>query len=98
MLEDARDIAKQHISEKAQRNPVKAIRAKCIDCCGGENIVNEIKECPIKKCALYPFRLGKNPYRSKNEEGKPKRVMSEEHKEKLREALKRARQKKLEAI
>lgn len=46
-------------------NPVKAIRAKCIDCSGGQ--VNEVKECTHTKCALYPFRMGKNPYRTKRE-------------------------------
>ena len=42
--------------------PVKAIRAKCIDCCGGSSF--EVKECPIKDCSLYPYRLGKNPNRA----------------------------------
>ena len=34
----------------------KAIRAKCIDCSGGNTA--EVRNCPIKKCALYPFRMG----------------------------------------
>lgn len=42
--------------------PVKAIRAKCIDCCGGSSF--EVKECPIKDCSLYHYRLGKNPNRA----------------------------------
>ncbi len=41
-------------------NPVKAIRAKCLDCCCGS-------QCPCTDCALYPFRFGKNPYRQKRE-------------------------------
>lgn len=45
-------------------NPVKAIRAKCLDCCGSSN---EVKLCPCADCALYPFRLGRNPYRTKRE-------------------------------
>lgn len=45
-------------------NPVKAIRAKCLECsCGA---VSEIKKCLITNCALFPFRLGKNPYRAQN--------------------------------
>lgn len=38
---------------------LKAIRAKCLDCCGGQ--VNEVKLCPITNCSLYSFRFGKNP-------------------------------------
>ena len=39
--------------------PVKAIRAKCLDCCGLQ--WSEVKVCPIKSCPLYPYRLGKRP-------------------------------------
>ena len=36
-----------------------AIRSKCMQCsCGSPK---EIKNCPVKTCALYPFRLGKQP-------------------------------------
>lgn len=46
-------------------NPVKAIREFCIDCCGGSR--ETVKVCPSVKCALYPFRMGKNPFRQKRE-------------------------------
>lgn len=39
--------------------PIKAIRAKCLDCCCGQ--VNEVKMCPCSDCSLYPYRFGKNP-------------------------------------
>lgn len=39
--------------------PIKAIRANCIECCCGDR--NEVMNCPIKTCPLYPYRLGKNP-------------------------------------
>ena len=39
--------------------PVKAIRAKCLDCCGGSP--QEVRLCPAYDCTLYPFRMGKNP-------------------------------------
>ena len=42
-------------------NPLKAIRAKCLECSG--DYINEVKECPITDCPLYAFRFGKNPYR-----------------------------------
>ena len=44
--------------------PIKAIRAKCLDCCCGQR--EEVKLCPAKDCPLWPFRMGKNPNRSKN--------------------------------
>lgn len=53
------------MEERKITNPVKAIRAKCLDCCSGS--VNEVKLCPCETCALWPFREGKNPYRKKYE-------------------------------
>lgn len=40
--------------------PIKAIRAKCLDCSAGQP--SEIRNCQISDCPLYPFRLGKNPF------------------------------------
>lgn len=37
--------------EKAIKTPIKAIRAKCKDCCCGDN--REIRECTITDCPLY---------------------------------------------
>lgn len=70
------------MSEKIITNPVKAIRAKCLDCSCGSS--DEVKACPIKDCALYPFRFGKNPYRAKPE-------YSEEQKARMAERLREAR-------
>lgn len=44
-------------------SPLKAIRAKCLDC--SCNQINEVKLCPVTNCALYPFRFGKNTFRQK---------------------------------
>lgn len=41
--------------ERLSRN--EAIRAKCLDCSCGSFV--EIRECPIKKCSLWRFRMGK---------------------------------------
>ena len=46
-------------------NPVKAIRAKCLDCCGGSYV--EVEHCSITACALHPFRFGRNPFRQNRE-------------------------------
>ena len=66
------------------KSPIKAIRAKCLECMCGQ--VNEVKLCPVEDCALYPFRLGKNPY--------VKRTMTEEQKAAAAERLKLARERK----
>lgn len=42
-------------------SPVKAIKAKCLDCSG--EVKKEVRECIILDCPLYSFRLGKNPNR-----------------------------------
>ncbi len=39
--------------------PMKAIRAKCLDCSAGS--ANEVKLCPVTSCPLFPYRFGKNP-------------------------------------
>jgi hypothetical protein len=65
--------------------PMKAIRAKCVDCSAGN--VAEVRRCVVIKCALWPFRLGSNPFREK-------RVMSEEQKAAAAERLANARKAK----
>lgn len=45
-----------------QPEPVlKAIRQKCLECSGGSHA--EVADCLVRECALFPFRLGKNPWR-----------------------------------
>ena len=39
--------------------PVKAIRAKCLDCCNDSP--SEVRLCPSIKCPLYQYRLGHRP-------------------------------------
>lgn len=43
----------------AKLTPIKAIRAKCLDCCNGQ--MKEVRLCPIKNCALYDYRSGHRP-------------------------------------
>ena len=68
-----------------QKNPVKAIREFCLDCCGDSTSM--VKECTSVNCALHPFRLGKNPYRTKRE-------MTDEQREAAKIRLAEARKKK----
>ena len=45
--------------DKPYKTPIKAMRAKCIDCCCGS--YKEIKECTVIDCDLYPYRMGRRP-------------------------------------
>lgn len=44
---------------------LKAVRAKCLDCCAGQ--VMEVRDCELTHCALHPYRMGRNPFRKKRE-------------------------------
>ena len=68
--------------EKIVTNPIKAIRMKCLDCCCGSGL--EVELCTVTRCPLYPFRHGKNPYRTH-------RDLTDEEKQKRRENLEKAR-------
>jgi hypothetical protein len=41
--------------------PIKAIRAKCLDCSCWQP--KEVRLCVHEKCPLFPYRMGKNPNR-----------------------------------
>lgn len=50
--------------------PLRAIRAKCMDCVCGQSL--EVKLCPCDGtqstyCPLYPYRLGRGPKREMTE-------------------------------
>ena len=64
--------------------PIKAIREKCLDCCCGSSY--EVRLCSSEKCALYPFRLGKNP--------NIKREYTVEQREEMRQRFAEFRKKK----
>ena len=68
--------------ESSIASPVKAIRAKCLDCCAGS--VVEVRECPVAGCPLHPYRMGRNPFRQK-------RKLSADQIARLRSGLDRAR-------
>ena len=73
------------LEDRNTTNPVKAIRAKCLDCCCGSYV--EVDNCTVDKCALHPFRFGKNPFRSK-------RVLSDEQRQAAADRLAKAREAK----
>lgn len=39
--------------------PIKAIRAKCLECCCNQR--QEVKLCTVTDCSLYPYRMGRRP-------------------------------------
>lgn len=43
-------------SKRTPAPKTRAIRLKCIDCCGGDK--KEVKLCPCTECPLWAFRLG----------------------------------------
>jgi len=45
--------------DKLYETPIKAIRAKCLDCTCGQ--LKEIRFCTIINCPLYPYRMGRRP-------------------------------------
>jgi hypothetical protein len=40
---------------------LKVIRAKCLDCA---QIASEVRRCTAVDCALWPYRMGTNPFRA----------------------------------
>jgi hypothetical protein len=44
-------------------SPIKAIRAKCLDCVGQN--ASEVRKCTAVDCALWPMRMGSNPFHAR---------------------------------
>lgn len=40
---------------------LRAIRRKCLDCSG--NSTAEVADCLVRRCPLWPFRLGRSPWK-----------------------------------
>jgi hypothetical protein len=47
----------------------QTIRAKCLDCCCNQLI--EVRGCTATGCALWPYRMGTNPFAKPRGPGKP---------------------------
>ncbi len=71
------------MEDKQITSPLKAIRAKCLDCCCDH--ITEVKLCPESDCPLHPFRFGRNPFR--------KRELTDEQREALCQRLELGRAK-----
>lgn len=64
---------------------LRVIRQKCTDCCGG--VRAEVDRCTVTKCALHPYRMGRNPFRAK-------RVLTDEQRAAMAERLRAHRRSK----
>lgn len=60
---------------------LRVIRAKCLDC---SHTSGEVAKCTVLSCPLWPYRMGANPFRTRN--------ASEDAKEAARAALAKARE------
>jgi hypothetical protein len=61
---DPRRIEPDELATLHEPMPVlKAIRAKCLDCCCYQQA--EIAKCTMINCPLWPFRMGTNPWRAR---------------------------------
>lgn len=49
----------------AKLTPIKAIRAKCLDCACGQ--FSEVRECPVTGCPLWEYRMGHRPKKDESE-------------------------------
>ena len=46
-------------------SPQRAIWLRCLDCCGGQP--GEVRMCTAIECPSWPFRMRRNPYRTKHQ-------------------------------
>lgn len=63
---------------------MSVIRAKCLDCCSNDR--SEVRKCTAVSCALWPYRMGSNPFRS--------RELSDEQRAEIAERFRKARAEK----
>jgi len=60
---NSNEVVKKYAAKIHNRS--SAIRAKCIECCNGG--VAEVAACTVERCALHPFRMGKDPFNKKTQ-------------------------------
>ena len=66
---------------KKHKQPLKAIRENCIECMGGrdsEDYMKQIKDCGSPECAMYDFRSGKNPFHTKQLTDEQRKVKADQ--------------------
>lgn len=63
-MENEEAITEKGGDTMAKLTPMKAIRAKCLECSSGQ--FKEIRLCPVKTCPLYEYRNGHRPKDGEN--------------------------------
>jgi hypothetical protein len=62
---DPRSLTAEELNTHFKRmSPLKAIRAKCMDCSVYHK--SEVRKCTAIGCPLWPFRMRKNPWLKRN--------------------------------
>ncbi|MBI1302049.1 MAG: hypothetical protein GC137_10430 [Alphaproteobacteria bacterium] len=69
---------KGHLNGHSKKPLLKVMREKCLDCCAQQS--SEVRLCAVKSCPLWPYRMGKDPFR--------KRTMTDEQKQAAAKRLK----------
>jgi hypothetical protein len=67
---DPREMTPAELREAGHEpmSPLQALRARCVDCCGGQ--ANEVALCLAVDCPAWPSRMGVNPWRKPASEGR----------------------------
>lgn len=52
-------LGKRKVTPKPVKTPVKAIRAKCLDCHGMSR--KKVRNCDLRACPLFLYRMGRRP-------------------------------------
>ena len=66
---DPRDVPLAELRQLAHpESAIKAIRAKCVDCCCGN--IAEVRKCTAVNCALWPMRMGVSPFHGSSRSAK----------------------------
>jgi hypothetical protein len=62
---DPRTMSPAELAEMGHKpmSPLRAIRAHCLDCCGGS--AQEVAKCMALNCPSWAFRMGTNPHRKR---------------------------------
>lgn len=59
-----KDVSMTDLRALGHFSPIRAIRAKCIDCSG--NSIAEARKCTAVLCPLWAFRMGSNVFHSRS--------------------------------
>jgi hypothetical protein len=61
---DPRRVSREELIAAGHKpmSPLKALRARCIDCCAGE--LSRVRRCAHLDCPSWPYRMGTNPWQA----------------------------------